>query len=218
MKNLISILLISFSLLFSCKEENSKKYTQVKVNVTNYISGLPIEDITCSVFEQDAIGNSSLLYQATTVDGVFEFNFLAKKNKTYFLTCSIDLEKYEMIYFFQYVDLDKYQVNEFDFELVNYSYLNHDHVNVNCQNENDKLHYRYYFKHPSDENYIYIYSFYWESLSKDGCEDNTVVAYQKLPAGTYTIEWNVTRDSGYTEGSDTFFIDNEDSLTYLLEY
>ncbi|MBL7897428.1 MAG: hypothetical protein JNJ99_02750, partial [Crocinitomicaceae bacterium] len=63
------------------------------------------------------------------------------------------------------------------------------------------------------------YSPYWdEENSKDGCENNTIVAYQQLPAGTYTIEWNVTRDSGYSEGSDTFFVGNGDSVTYLLEY
>lgn len=204
--------------LISCKEENSKKYTQVKVSVSNYISGLPIEDITCAVYEQDALGNSTLLNQASTIDGIFEYNFLAKKNKSYFMACSIDLEKYEMIEFFQYVDLDKYTLNNFNFSLVEFSYLNHDHVNINCQNGNDKLHYRYYFKHPSNASYIYIYNFYWESLSKDGCENNTIVAYQKLPAGNYTIEWNVTRDSGYSEGSDTFFVGNGDSVTYLLEY
>jgi len=214
---IISILLIVLCFV-ACKEENNKKYTQVKVDISNYISGLPIEDITCVVYEQDALGKSTLLYQANTIGGVFEYNFLAKKNKSYFMACAIDLEKYKMIYFFQYVQLNKYQMNNFDFSLVEYSYLNHDHVNVNCQNVNDKLHYRYYLKHPSNTSYIYIYNFYWENLSKDGCENNTIVAYQKLPAGTYTIEWNVTRDSGYTEGSDTFFIGNGDSLTYLLEY
>jgi hypothetical protein len=204
---------------FSCKEENSKKYTQVKVNVSNYVSGLPIEDITCVVYEQDALGNSTLLNQASTFDGVFEYNFLAKKNKSYFMTCSIDLEKYKMIQFFQYVDLDKYQMNEFNFELVKYASLNMNYYNSSCENGNDELRYRYYFKNPYGSGYIYIYSPYWDGeLSKKGCISQIGVAYHQVPAGTYTIEWNVTRDSGYSEGSDTFFVGNGDSLTYLLEY
>lgn len=65
-------------IFFSCKEENSKKYTQVKVNISNYISGLPIEDITCAVYEQDALGNSTKLYSSATANGLFEYNFIIK--------------------------------------------------------------------------------------------------------------------------------------------
>ncbi|MBK6952968.1 MAG: hypothetical protein IPH24_13235 [Crocinitomicaceae bacterium] len=172
---IIPILLISLCFV-ACKEENSKKYTQVKVNIANYISGVPIEDITCAVYEQDALGNSTKLFSSVTTNGQFEYNFLAKKNKTYFMTCSIDLEKYKMIQFFQYVDLDKYQMNHFDFTLVEYAYLNINMINTNCENENAEMRFRYFLPKPGYTEYvygqtIYILNAYWDDSDSpwDGC-------------------------------------------------
>ncbi len=202
MKKIILITLALLSLI-SCKEENSKKYTQVKVNVSNYISGLPIEDITCAVYEQDALSNSTLLSQASTFDGVFEYNFLAKKNKTYFMTCSIDLEKYKMIQFFQYVDLDKFVLNEFDFSLVPHGNMRFVFKNVNCFDENDEF-FLHYFRSLDISDYI------TESNpaidKKIGCSIDITTSYTPIPYGNYEYKWHVIRNGITTTQIDTMYL------------
>lgn len=208
MKKLVLLFSVALS-LFSCKEENSKKYTQVKVNVSNYISGLPIEDITCGVYEQDAVGNSTLLYSATTVNGIFEYNFLAKKNKSYFMSCSIDLEKYYSVSFLQYISIDKYKQNEYNFKLVEYSFITFDITNISCFDDQDKL----YFLRESETGYNgYTPVTLW------GCQDAQPGTYGKVPEGKWYFEWQVTKNSLTSIFYDTISLVKNDSIVYLIDY
>lgn len=208
MKNIILIVLALLSLI-SCKEENSKKFTQVKVSVNNYISGLPIEDITCTVYEQDALGNSTLLNQASTIDGIFEYNFLAKKNKTYFLTSSIDLNKYFSISFAQYLDIEKYSINNFEFFLTEYSYITFDITNTACFDSQDK----FYFLRESETGYNG-----YTPVTLFGCQDITPGTYGKVPEGKWYFEWQVTKNGITSNNYDTVSLNSNDSIIYEINY
>ena len=218
--------IIVILLLMSCNKEESELWTEVHVKATDFNTGESLSDIYISVIEWDErmlfdSKGKSISEGFTDANGEYHFEWKAKRGDgfSYEYVAQANPAKYNQVYFQQIDYVKKGNIHNYDIKLVEDGFLNMDFVNLNCQNANDKLHYRYYFQHPEYPFYIYIYSPYWdEENSKDGCENNTIVAYQQLPAGTYTIEWNVTRDSGYSEGSDTFFVGNGDSVTYLLEY
>ena len=51
-----------------------------------------------------------------------------------------------------------------------------------------------------------------------GCVDEVNSLYTEIPEGNFSVVWEVIRDGGVTNGSDSFSISFGDSLTYLLEY
>jgi hypothetical protein len=219
------LLFFSIFLIFSCDKEESDLWTEVHVKATDYNTGEPLSDVYIGIIEWNEkwLGDDkgkSISEGFTDVSGEYHFELKAKRGDgfSYEYLAQPNPAKYNQVYFQQIDYLKKGNVHNYEVKLVEHGFLNMDFVNASCEGGNDQLHYRYYFEHPEYSQYIYIYNFYWENLSKDGCENNTIVAYQQLPAGNYKIEWNVTRDSGYSEGSDTFFVGNGDSLTYLLEY
>ncbi|MBD3636381.1 MAG: hypothetical protein HUJ25_03490 [Crocinitomicaceae bacterium] len=225
--NKLTLLLVLLINLAACKKEESKMWTEVHVTATNYNTEEPLDDIFISIVEtKDGLFTTKgdAIYESfTDENGTFYYGWKAKRssNVSYEYVVQANPEKYHQVEFQQIDYLQKGESHYYDVKLVESGALNMNFQNVNCFNENDELRFRYYFKkNPSATTYIYIYSFYWDGeLTLDGCVDLTGNGgYQVLPAGNYTIEWNVTRDNGYTEGSDTFFVGDGDSLTYLLQY
>lgn len=209
-KTMKYLLLINLILIFcACKDENSKKYTQVKVNVNNYTSGLPIEDITCAVYEQDAIGKNTLLKSSNTTGGIFEYSFLAKKNKSYFMTCSIDLMKYYSVSFAQYLPIEKYTLNSFEFFLTEYTYITFDITNTNCFDSQDN----FYFVRTSETGYNG-----YTPVTLIGCQDILPGTYGKIPEGKWYFQWQVTKNSITTSYNDTISLLANDSIVYVLNY
>lgn len=227
MRNIHPYAFVLVLLLFaSCKKEESELWTEVHVSATNFNSGEPLNDVFISILQNnDGLfgGNSKAISESfTDENGEFHFEWKAKRNSGVDYQCITQANpaKYYQIEFKQIEFLTKGNTHNFEVKLVEVGALNMNFHNVNCLNENDQLHYRYYFKKsPAANDYVYIYAYHWENSSKNGCIYQVGDGgYQTLPAGTYTVEWNVTRDNGYTEGSDTFFVPDGDSLTYLLEY
>jgi hypothetical protein len=204
---LISIILISSG----CKkDENHKRYTEVRVEVKNPVTGLPINDVTCSVLEQNSIGSSSIIKQSFTQNGLFEFGFIADRKKSYVLVCEANLDKYTIVTFVQYVDLVKYQSNSFEFELVPKGNLRYGYKNINCIDANDGI--IIYLENIDVPSYNGFYP-QW----KFGCLD-VLTSFSKVPSGKYHWEWHVVKSGSTTVFHDTTTIGADDSLTYLIEY
>jgi len=223
---IVMIYVIPLLLLYSCKKEESELWTEVHVKATDYNTGEPLDDVYIGIIEWkdkwlfDSKGKS-ISEGYTDANGEYHFEWKAKRGDgfSYEYVAQANPAKYNQVYFQQIDYLKKGNMHNYEIKLVEDGYLNVDFVNLNCENSNDVMRFRYYFQHPEFPQYIYVYSPYWDGeLHWDGCVNLIGGGYQELPAGTYTIEWNVTRDSGYTEGMDTFFVGNGDSVTYLLEY
>ncbi|MBK6527126.1 MAG: hypothetical protein IPO32_07925 [Crocinitomicaceae bacterium] len=227
------LLFFSIFLIFSCDKEESDLWTEVHVKATDYNTGEPLSDIYIGIIEW----NEKLLFDSkgksisegfTDANGEYHFEWKAKRGDgfSYEYLAQANPSKYKQVIFQQIDYLIKGNIHNYEIKLVETGFLTFNLVNTNCESVNDELHFRYFFPKPGFTEYeygqtIYVLNAYWpeEDSPWDGCV-NLIGGggYQQLPAGTYTIEWNVTRDSGYTEGSDTFFVGNGDSLTYLLEY
>lgn len=213
-------------LLLSCNKEDSDLWTEVHVKATDYNTGEVLSDVYIGIVEWndkwlfDSKGKS-ISEGFTDANGEYHFEWKAKRGDgfSYEYAAQANPAKYKQVIFQQIDYLKKGDVHTYEIKLVEYGSFNLNLLNSNCENINDQFRFRYYFQHPYYSNYIHIYSPYWDNeLYQEGCISQIGEAYHIIPAGNYKIEWNVTRDSGYSEGSDTFFVGNGDSLTYLLEY
>lgn len=229
----VMIYFIPLLLLYSCNKEESELWTEVHVKATDYNTGEPLDDVYIGIIEWkdkwlfDSKGKS-ISEGYTDANGEYHFEWKAKRGDgfSYEYVAQANPAKYNQVYFQQIDYLKKGNIHNYEIKLVETGFLNFNLVNTSCESANDELHFRYFFPKPGFTEYeygqtIYVLNAYWpeEDSPWDGCV-NLVGGdeYQQVPAGTYTIEWNVTRDSGYTEGSDTFFVGNGDSVTYFLEY
>ncbi|MEX1002855.1 MAG: hypothetical protein WDZ35_12125 [Crocinitomicaceae bacterium] len=216
LKSLTVTINILFLLFFgSCDKTNSKHWTVVKINAQNYITGEPIEDVYCGVYTQKGgILNSGVeeLDVSNTENGVYEFGFKAKKNKTYWAEAAIDIDKYYTVQFSNFMNLSNGEVNEFDFELVPEAELRMKITNMNCVNDSDKI--VVYLSN------IDVPSYNGYSANPDpyyGCFDNTT-SYNSIPTGRYAFEWHVTKNSVTEIFYDTLHLQEGDKVTYEILY
>lgn len=112
--------------------------------------------------------------------------------------------------------------NTVNFEYATCGMLDIKSNNINCEGTSDEFRFRYYY---SDDPDVYIYTGFgyltgWNpQVNISGCKDySTVNIYHSRPAGSYTLEWQVIRPSGTTNGSDNFTVTENDTTTYVLEY
>lgn len=204
-------LIMSFTVLLSCKsDEEKKKYTSLKVHVVNPVGNVPISDLLCSVIEDGDISAAGLLNQGYSTNGVYEFNFLASKNKSYTLICSPDLEKYFPASISQYSTIVKYQPNEFNFRLVPQAHIRYHYKNVSCFDDNDKLVINRWNLNVPELDDLY-------PLPLMGCLDN-FTSYNWMPVGMYHYHWEVTKNGITNSFDDTISLSEGDSLTYHIEY
>lgn len=211
------ILIFISILLFACEEENSKKWTEVKITAKNYLTDEPISDINCGVLTVD----DGFLFNDKTVildekmldDGVYEFGFKAKKNKTYWAEASLsDVTKYHLVQFSNYLSITNNQLNEFNFNLVPQAYMRLHYKNVSCIDQNDSI----YVYRPNIDVPNYN-GFSFTQMDKLGCLDN-MTNYSYIPCGRYHFEWHVTKNSITSIYHDTISLNEGDSITYLIEY
>ncbi|MBK9591418.1 MAG: hypothetical protein IPO32_07905 [Crocinitomicaceae bacterium] len=196
---------------FSCKKENSKKWTEIKITVTDYLTGAPIEDVTCALYEKNSLGNLDLIYQSSTTTGLFEYGFKANGNKQYVVTSSAPNDKYYMVSFLPYLELYKFQKNEFTFSTVGYGFLKLDIQNQACFNTDDKLIFkRENLSLPNDETN-------W-SNERLGCYTYTSPDYFIVPVGTHKYSWQVTKNNIMTEYSAEIIVTEGAFLTFNLYY
>ena len=98
--------------------------------------------------------------------------------------------------------------------------------NVVCASDTDKFQFTYY---SSIDPYIYIYRGYvggeadnyeWSEHSYfEGCETDVLIPrIIQLPIGPYTLDWLVVRGLDSTYGTASFFVNENDTTTYLIEY
>lgn len=202
-------------LLIACKKENSKKWTEVKITATNYVTGEPISDITCGVFTVD----DGFLFKDKTValdqksmdNGVYNFGFKAKKNQTYWAEASTDILKYHVINFSNQMSISNNTINVYDFNLVTYGYLKLNIENQSCFDSNDKLIFkRKNLSVPNDETN-------W-SNERMGCYSYTSADYFSVPIGIHKYSWQVTKNNITTDYSAEITVNEGDHLIVDIFY
>jgi hypothetical protein len=206
----ISILLV---LVISCKKEESKHWTEVKITVQNDITGEPIGDAFCGVYTQTGgviNGGVEELHTSNTANGVYEFGFKAKKNKTYWAEAIYDNDKYYNINFSTFMNLNNGAENEFLMTLVPRGQLSTKITNVSCFDTNDEIIvYRPNLDVPSYNGY--------SPTPKFGCYTGTS-SYVSLPTGRYSFEWHVTKNNITDVFYDTLNLMAGDSVLYEINY
>jgi hypothetical protein len=207
-------LLISI-ISISCKKENSKKWTEVKISATNYMTGEPISDITCGVFtiEDGFLFNDKTiaLDQKQMENGVYEFGFKAKKNQTYWAEASFEILKYHVLNFSNYMPISNNTINEFKFEMVPFGNLKLDIQNQACFDANDKLIFkRENLSIPDDDTD-------W-STERMGCYSYSSLNYFSVPIGTHKYTWQVTKNAITTEYFTEIVVNEGDYKTVQIYY
>ena len=221
MKNL---LLFSFLVLAvaSCK-----KKTNVVIQAQDYITGngsayagmeyAVVETWTPFLETKSEIVATGFLDE----NGHAAFDLKMKNNRKYILGVS---QPDNICYggVLQYY-LDHEKNNNVEFKYLKCGYLNLPRVNVNCENSDDKFRLKYYY---SADQEIYIYIGYLDvNLNWDpnkflaGCIDySNINVYNELPAGNYSVEWQVERQSGTTYDSVSLVVSENDTTTYIIQY
>ena len=193
-------------------------------NLNNYSSGSHYANIRYNVVETRigfGLGKKAKLIVADNLDsnGHAEFTLKMKSNYNYSLAFARpDDICYNNVPFEHF--LNQNETNNLDFEYAACGYVSVPTNNVNCEGDDDKMQYKYYY---SDDSEVYLNRGFSNSSS---WSENTFVngcisysgGFESVPSGNYTFEWRVIRPSGTTTGTDTFYVGENDTTTYILEY
>lgn len=193
-------------LLFSCKEENSKKWTEVNVSVKNYWTNEPINDVVCAVIASNLMG-TEILNQSSTENGSYQYGFKANKNQSYSLISSVDLMEYHNVSFFSNITLDKGNSNGYVFTLLPIANFIFHFENQNCFDATDSM----WFK--TDHTLIEYQSEDWNPLPRTGCYYLHTSEYP-FPVGPYVFTMKIKRDGIITYLTKEVIL-QEDSTTVV---
>jgi hypothetical protein len=210
---LITFILPLVLVLTSCDKTKSKHWTGVKITVQNDITGEPIEDAYCGVYTQTGgviNGGVEELHTSNTANGVYEFGFKAKKNKTYWAEAIYDNDKYYTINFSTFMNLNNGTENEFIMTLVPKAHLSLKITNVSCFDSEDEI---IVYRPNVDVPTYNVYS----PTPKFGCFDVTS-PYVNEPTGRYAFEWYVTKNNITDVFYDTLNLTAGDSVLYEINY
>jgi hypothetical protein len=215
MKTLSPLLILL--LLFSCKKENSKRWTEVTVRVNNYLTGEPIDnDVSCAIIYYKNYKNplktdkDIVLNVGKPVNGVYHYGFKAPKAIQYGVFSWND--NLYPIYVQQFLYYKTGKKNEFQMYLVPMGYLRNIYKNVNCFDDNDLLFYDY-IKNID----IPDYGFYG-NLELTGCNIDIVNSYSNLPIGNYEYKYSVTKNGVTTNYIDTIEVKVNQYTDLIIEY
>jgi hypothetical protein len=217
MKTLSSLLILL--LLFSCKKENSKRWTEVTVRVNNYLTGEPIDnDVSCAIIYYKNYKNplkedkDIVLNFGKPVNGVYHYGFKAPKAIQYGVF-NWDVEKLHPVNVQQFLYYKTGQKNEFQMYLAPTGFLKQTFKNVNCFDDNDSL-YLFYMKNISLPNYTPSSGGYYLT----GCNVNIEGEEARYAIGKYVYKWSLTRNGVTQYIIDTVVIEENKSTIYELDY
>ncbi|MCC7454324.1 MAG: hypothetical protein IT222_09175 [Crocinitomix sp.] len=218
------ILLIVLALV-SCK-----KKTFITIQAENYITGegsayagaqyIVVESYT-PFFE---VKSKQVANGILDANGHAAFEIKADRNKKYNMSISMPTNVCYTA-FSNYQSLEEGEDNVFNFKYGTCGYVKMSSDNVNCIDETDKFHFTYY---TSPDRKIYInrsyilgeaenYSWNSQVASALGCISKSWPILQ-VPVGSYVLDWRVIRGTDTTLGTDTFYVNENDTTTYLIEY
>ena len=224
MKNILIICLIAVSVL-SCK-----KKTFITIQAENYITG---EGSAYAGAKYYVVESYTPLFQvkskqvvAGTLDenGHAAFELKMDNNKIYDLRIAVPSNVcYTEMASDIGVNREENNVINFKYGTCGYARISYD--NINCIDETDNFHFTYY---TSPDPYIYIYrnfiggpanDYHWNDqiTYASGCITRTGQA-DPVPIGPYIVDWRVTRGTDTTYGTDTFYVNENDTTVYLIEY
>jgi hypothetical protein len=222
MKKIITLTAIAL-VIFSCKKENSPGWSNIKVSLTNYITGEPITDAHFVVSEsnKNVLSGATILNESDVLDGTHEFGFKPRKSPTWSSSCIIStpLGKYywrgetegaSQVSF----EVERGEDYNLNYELVEYGNWVFELSNTNCENDNDRITLQIESEHSS----LLTSSSYSFEEDATGCLANAQLFERKVPAGEYTINYTVQRNSGTSSGVQKFVVEQGGTSTFNLEY
>ena len=224
MKKTTFILLLAL-VLFSCK-----KKTYITIQAENYITGEGSDYAGATYYVVESytplfeVKSKQVATGTLDENGHAAFEIKANGNRKY----KISLTQPENVCytaFRNYQSLDEGADNVFNFKYGTCGYARIPFENINCVDESDNFHYTFY---SAIDPYIYIYrgyiggpadDYHWnnEVSFASGCIERFGRA-DPVPIGSYIIDWRVSRGTDTTYGTDTFYVNENDTTTYLIEY
>ncbi len=218
-----TFLLLLVLVLFSCK-----KKTYITIQAENYITGEGSDYAGATYYVVESytplfeVKSKQVATGTLDENGHAAFEIKANGNRKY----KISLTQPENVCyttFRNYQSLDEGADNVFNFKYGTCGYLNFQYNSVFCEGPNDKFQYKYYTSINSE---MYFYTGFttgadnnWsENTFLDGCRTYLGDYSKIIPVGPYEIAWRVIRGTDTTYGTDTFYINENDTTTYLIEY
>lgn len=113
--------------------------------------------------------------------------------------------------------------NNIEFDFLKCGFVNFQFNNINCESDDDKFRLRYQYEQDPEVYRYYGYAggdnYDWNpELFIGGCHSYFGDFSEIRPLGKYSVEWQVERSSGLSEGSGTFILTENDTTTFLIEY
>lgn len=205
--------LVILLLLLGCKK-NSKRWTEITIRVNNYITGEPIDDVTCGVgyYKSHTLKPDEWVFLdvGSPVNGVYHYEFKAPKAISYG-EFSYDPSKYYPVDVLSTIYYD-YGVNEYQMYLVPFGSLRNTYKNVNCFDENDEL----IFKNKRN---IDIPNFEFSGdLILTGCDIDIINSYSSVPVGRYEYKYSVIKNGVISDYIDTIEVKKNEYFSIDIEY
>lgn len=216
--NNVLILFFTVLIIQGCKKE-SKEYTTARWEFMNPVTGEPYVGVPVALILKKYHGVSpgtEIIWEGETNEyGIAEYKFKAYLKNKYGYLETADLDVFgDLGYDYSIISrppvqgLNKDEVNELRYEIVPYAYMKQIIKNVNCEGTGDQI--------ELNIKLFNLESKYNETLTIDGCYeyettgslDGSPDGYRRVYMGTYIYDYEVTRQSGTTYGSDTITLND----------
>ncbi len=217
------ILLIVFAFV-SCK-----KKTFITIQAENYITGEGSAYAGAKYYVVESYTPFFEVKSKQVANGILDanghavFEIKADRNKKYNLSISMPTNVCYTA-FRNYQSLEEGEDNVFNFKYGTCGYARIPFDNVLCISDTDRFQFTFY---NSIDPYIYIYrgaiggeadNYYWSKYAfYEGC-DAAFGDFKIVPIGPYTLDWRVMRGADTTYGTNTFYVNENDTTVYLIEY
>jgi hypothetical protein len=203
------LLLISLLFLISCKKERT-----IHISAKNAATGEGYSGLGFVLRETKGYVTSTGEVQKKVYEGTLNaqgeavFNYKLKNNRSYVLTTLVPDEELCYINNTSYTLANTDDNFKFDFLFAECATLQRKVTNINCIDSSDKIE-------------IYIDNTMHSTLNipwvLNGCANSTT-SPTKVPIGTYTLHWIVTKSNISTDYYDTFSLVLNETKIHEIEY
>ncbi|MBU2019367.1 MAG: hypothetical protein KJ941_06960 [Bacteroidetes bacterium] len=208
MKQLI-IFLSCLSFILACNKRRDEVF---HIKAINPVTGLPYAGLRWNIFATKTgnDGEKIVLEKEGILDGNGEafISLKVKTNHTYNIGCNLPenncyFNKSNITYAYQ--DPKK---PDFIFEFAPCAQFKLSVINANCNGPTDKIEFRRTWN---------VDQVLLNYVTREGC-DNFYGDYFGLPMGSYTYDWKVTRNGVTNSYDSTFYLNENQSFEFNLNY
>lgn len=220
--------LVLILITLSCADEKSSRWTTVRINAKNAISGNAVPGISFYIQDDREYGSNAYFLAASGItdnSGYLELSFKSKIRRGYKLRPY--LAGHNIYYGYENIDHEVIGIedpimvgeeNNLDLLILKKGFLNISIENVGCDDEDDVFWYELSY----EGNYSSVAA--WNGMAwnnyygYNGCGPHSKEQF-KIFAGAYKVDWNISRDNGMdSSGVVEFFVQENDTLDLLIQY